>query len=467
MSLSTPADLPHEIPAAIDSSTAIQPIPEDAQPHRWPLPSRIGFRFAFCYLGGYCLFNGNATVWSAIPLAGDPIQDIFAKAFALPAQYLAQHLFHVAPPGNRLHPTGSGDTAINWIALLILFCASLIATAIWTAFDRRRPHYQSLAAWLRFLIRLTLGIGMVTYGLAKIFPLQMPPPTIANLNEPLGLHSPMNLLWSFIGLNPAYEMICGAAEFLAGCLILFRRTALAGAIFTAFVVTNVLLFNLFFDVPVKLYAGHLLLLSLFVILPDARSLFSFFWSHQPAAPTGIWVPPATRPWFRRTTVAIEIGFVVLALGVNLINLIPYWRTEHLLRTAPCPLCGAWRIDSANILDAAGSPTPHPLPTTNGGSAVELNINNPTRGSLADSSGRLSNIQLTPNFSTHTLTFAPPEKPAIIYSVSTPDSTHLILTPVGDAAKTSATLNLTLLTPPGGYPLVHRGFHWISEFPYQR
>ena len=112
----------------------------------------------------------------------------------------------------------------------------------------------------------------------------------------------MAVLWAFIGMNPVYEILCGTAELMGGVLLLFRRTALFGALTTAFVVTNVMLYNFCFDVPVKPCSVHPLLLALFVTLPDAGQLIRFFWLHKAAAPTGIWVPPASRPWFRRTTV---------------------------------------------------------------------------------------------------------------------------------------------------------------------
>ena len=302
--------VPLEIPLAevpVDAATAEVALAADGQDHGWSAGLRVGFRFAFCYLTGYCLLNGNATMLEAIPVWGEKVQEFFAGSLVYPAQYLAQHVFHVAPPGDKIHLTGSGDTAIAWIAHLVLLVAALVAGAVWSALDRRRRHYQTLLAWLRFLIRLTLGFGMVTYGLLKVFPLQMPAPSMISLSEPLGMHSPMAVLWNFIGMNPVYETICGGAELLGGLLLLFRRTALLGALLTAFVVTNVLLYNLCFDVPVKLYAGHLLLLALFVTLPDVRQLYRFFWLHQAAAPTGVWVPPARRAWFRRATIGIEVG----------------------------------------------------------------------------------------------------------------------------------------------------------------
>lgn len=455
----------------IDAATASELIPEDLEPHRWSTATRIGFRFAFCYFGLYCLCNGNATIWESIPVVGEHINEWLADIFALPAQYLAGHLFHVAPPGNKIHPTGSGDTAIIWIAVLLLLVVSLVAAAIWTAIAERKPkrrlQYQTLLAWLRFTIRLTLGCGMVGYGLAKVFPMQMAVPTVASLAEPMGMHSPMALLWSFIGLNPVYEIVCGAAELIAGLLILFRRTALAGAIVTAFVVTNVLLFNLCFDVPVKLYAGHLLLLSLFVILPDVQPLVRFFWLHQPAEPTGVWVPPSSRRWFRRATIAVEIVFVLLTVGGTVYGIAPDYRKSHAARLAPCPLRGAWRIDTATLTTPTGATIPNPIVSENKRPFVELDITTNTRSALRDDTGVLSSFPTKIDSAKHTLEFTRPDKSTITYETGTPDATHLILKPTGTEAKSVSTLTLTLVSPPQGYPLITRGFHWVSEFPYQR
>jgi hypothetical protein len=291
--------------------------------------------------------------------------------------------------------------------------------------------------------------------------MQMSQPSISVLSEPFGMHSPMALLWNFIGLNPWYESVCGAAELLAGLMILFRRTALAGALFTAFVVSNVLLYNLFFDVPVKLYSGHLLLLSLFVILPDARALFRFFWQHQPAAPTGVWVPPATRPWFRRATIAIEIVFVMSVIGNNLFGLIPSWLERRAEAAAKCDLCSAWRVESQPVAPATHLPSPF------SGDVSELVVNSPTGAVLRDPTYRASYVRIEINGTARTLEMYQPSSNKILFSFTQPDSMHLILTPMGDKAGKAQTVEFVRTTPIGGYPLLHRGFHWVDEYPYQR
>lgn len=467
--LSVPSEVPTlSVPARpMDAATAPLPSNEDSVSHRWSPWLRVCFRLGFCYFLGYCLLNGNATIFQSIPVWGDKIQDFLANTLLLPAQFLAQHLFHVPSPGDKIHPTGSGDTAINWIAHLILLVLALLAAGIWSGLDRRRPHYQTLSAWLRFLIRLTLGFGMLTYGLVKLFPLQMPVPSMASLAEPLGMHSPMAVLWAFIGMNPVYEMICGTAELIGGILLLFRRTALLGALVTAFVVTNVVLYNFCFDVPVKLYSVHLLLLALFVTLPDAGQLIRFFWLHQPAAPTGIWVPPATRPWFRRTTIGIEVGFALLALGGSAYGALQSWRTTHAARVAPSPLRGVWRIDSATSVGADGNPSPHPVYSADHRPFTELDIDSNVRAAFRDDAGALSYFKTKIDPARHTVQFIRPDSSTISFEAITPDTGHLTLTPIGTEAHTASKLSFSRVSPSGGYPLMNRGFHWISEYPYQR
>ena len=458
------------LPTPVDASVATQPMVEDGQPHRWSLGKRIAFRLAFCYLGGYCIFSNNVTIWSVVPSLGTSkgtliLSRAVARAFLMPAQYLAGHLFHVAPPGDRLHGTGSGDTAINWIVLLLLLAVSVIATAVWSVLDRRRPHYQTLEAWLRFLIRLTLGLGMVVYGLDKVFPLQMAPPSVSSLAEPLGMHSPMAVLWDFIGVNPLYEMVCGWAEFLAGVMLLFRRTALAGAIFSVFVIANVVLYNFFFDVPVKIYSAHLLLLALFVILPDAKALFRFFWKHEPAAPTGVWVPQPKRRWFRRATLVVEVVFVALAVGESAFGSALYWVRHHKERVAAigCEMCRAWRVEEEPPAgDMARLPSPF------GTYVAEVAINTPTQAVLSnDSEQGPIDVPVKIDDVHHTIEFDGPGKNKTVFAIAQTDATEMTLAPTGDKAGKAATLKLTSLTPKSGYLLTHRGFHWVSEYPYVR
>ncbi len=239
------------------------PAPAGAVPPRWGALTRFGFRLSFAYLALYALMNGNLTVLVFIP----KVQGWLTWPAATLAVWVGNHLFHLTGIAARWHGGGSGDTALDYVRLFCFAATAAVAALVWSVLDRRRPSYPLLFAWLRFVLRLTVGLGMLAYGFAKVFPLQMREPTYAILNNTYGNSSPMTLLWITIGLHRGYEAVCGLAEVLGGLLILWRRTATLGALFSGFVMANVVLYNLFFDVPVKIYSCHLVLICLYLLVP--------------------------------------------------------------------------------------------------------------------------------------------------------------------------------------------------------
>jgi hypothetical protein len=289
------------------------------------------------------------------------------------------------------------------------------------------------------------------YGFYKVFPIQMPPPNLAVLNEPLGQTSPQTLLWTLLGLVPMYERICGLAEVAGGVMILFRRTALFGALLSAFVMMNVVLYNFYFDVPVKLYAVHLLLMCCFVALPDVGSLWSFFVLHKDAHPSGVWVPPAQRRGFRLATHIVEAVFLFGAV----LAFIKYDHDRYAAYTASVrssPIIGLWKLD-------ASSPMPK---TFTGEPWYEISIDNLTRGMARSTDGQLWRMYLTCNDAGHTIRMVSRGgEGAVKYTWQTPDPNHLILQTSG------TTLTFSRIPTPAQYPLLTRGFHLVSEWGYER
>src|SRR6202012_5647978 len=113
---------------------------------------------------------------------------------------------------------------------------------------------------------------LISYGLAKEFPMQMPYPGLTRLLEPFGNFSAMGVLWASIGVSPAYERFAGCAELAAGVLLLVPRTTLLGALIAALDMTQVFKLNMTYDVPVKILSFHLLLLAVFLAAPDLPRL---------------------------------------------------------------------------------------------------------------------------------------------------------------------------------------------------
>jgi hypothetical protein len=110
----------------------------------------------------------------------------------------------------------------------------------------------------------------------KVIPIQMPYPDLTRLIEPFGNFSPMGILWSSIGISPAYEIFAGCAETLGGLLLIFPRTAIFGALICLADMLEVFMLNMTYDVNVKLISVHLILLALLLLTPDLRRLVNVF-----------------------------------------------------------------------------------------------------------------------------------------------------------------------------------------------
>jgi hypothetical protein len=452
---STPELSPDLTPFPLDPE-APPPLPP---PPRWSLATRLAFRFAFCYLMIYALGCANATLWEVIPFhIGEHLDDWTSWPFFHSAQWLGQHLFHLTGVGAKLHGTGSGDTILNWIAVGVMLTVAILATIIWSAVDYKTTAYPRLFFWFRLILRLTLGVAMLTYGLVKLFPLQMGPPSLAVLNEPLGNTSPMTMLWTLIGLNPIYEMVCGAMELMGGIFILFRRTALLGALLVAFLSTNIVLYNFCYDVPVKLYALHLLFMSIAVLAPDLPGLFNFFFLHRPWTPTGGWTRPARRYGIRLET-AITVAVLLLAALPEAFGLRGAYSHQLASQRHPAPLTGEWHLSS----------TTKPFLTGDGVPLSDIFFEPSGRAMIRSSDGVLWRGGAALDDKKHTLQLFvsghvgdPP-----LYALTQPDATHLVLTPTGKQAKDNGTLALTRIPVPTHYPLLDRGFHFVNEWGLER
>jgi hypothetical protein len=422
--------------------------------HRWSLPAKVAFRFSFLYLVLYMFFNGNVTLFTILepfPAVLRWVSEKLFWPFGTLTQWWAVKAFHLSGIAATWHRDGSGDTALNFALCGSFLGVAVVGTLVWSVLDRKRPHYQTLYAWLRFLVRLNVGLGMLQYGFYKVFPIQMQPPNLAVLNEPLGNASPMTLLWTLLGLSPVYERVCGLAEVIGGVLILFRRTALTGAIISAFVMTNVVLYNFFFDVPVKLYAVHLLLMAMFVMLPDVTPLWDFLVMQKSAKLRGVWVPPASRKSFRTATVIVEAVFLVCAIWSEY----SYDHDRYAAYTASVrssPLIGLWSLEpnSAVPMTIAGVPW------------TEISIDNLTRGMARSTDGMLWRMYLKDDEAKHTLGMVSRGgEGAVTYHWATPSPDQLVLTTGGK------TLSFHKVATPAQYPLLTRGFHLVSEWGYER
>lgn len=244
----------------------ISPYPTDLH---WSSSRKLGFRFLFLYFFLY-LFP--------FPLGNLPWIDITAtwvqNGWNLLVPWVGKTVLGIEEPINTVF-NGSGDRTFDYVQVFTFFFLALIGSTIWTLADRRRINYERLNQTLWIYVRYGLAISVMGYGFAKIFKTQFPEPGFFRLLESYGDSSPMGLAWTFMGYSKAYNYFTGIAELLAG-LMLFRKTSSLGALITIAVMTNVVMMNFSFDIPVKLYSAHLLLMAIYVLSPDFQRIWNFF-----------------------------------------------------------------------------------------------------------------------------------------------------------------------------------------------
>jgi uncharacterized membrane protein YphA (DoxX/SURF4 family) len=187
--------------------------------------------------------------------------------------------------------SGSGDKLYDWVQVAAMLAFALVGAGIWVWFDRARRGDRITSELARIGLRYALGATMLSYGIAKVLHQQMPAPGMHRLLQPYGESSPMGLLWTFMGQSWVYSAFAGGLECLGGLLLFFRRTTTLGALILVTVMANVFLMNMTFDVPVKLYSAHYLIFALVLAAPDAKRLLNVLVWHRPADAASI-----TRPW---------------------------------------------------------------------------------------------------------------------------------------------------------------------------
>lgn len=168
--------------------------------------------------------------------------------------------------------TGSGDGVMAYLSLFLGLLVSLLATLIWSIVDQARSNYVKLQFWFLSTLRVLVAIFMLLYGFAKVFLIQFRTPSLTKMVQTVGEMSPMGLAWTFMGFNPIYTIFTGLLEVVAGLLLIFRPSKTLGAILTVGVMGHVAMMNLCFDIPVKIFSLHLVLMGLILLVADRKRI---------------------------------------------------------------------------------------------------------------------------------------------------------------------------------------------------
>jgi hypothetical protein len=249
----------------------------------WKTWQKIAFRFSFLFLG-----LASVICWEIQSLIiyifffkeeGFNFGKIYGP-LVRPLYWLDKNLFHTGYDP-KVHSHSTQDNHFGVVFYLTLLLVAAIGCIAWSIADNKRPSYNKLYYWFRFYQRYLLAFIMLGYGLDKFIPTQMPYPNVISLLSPLGESSRFDVLWNFIGTSPGFERFTGCCEIIASLLLLNRRTAVFGSLFMCTILCNVVAFNVFYNIPVKMFSSQLLAYNLFLIVPFLKKLTRIFYYGQP------------------------------------------------------------------------------------------------------------------------------------------------------------------------------------------
>jgi predicted DCC family thiol-disulfide oxidoreductase YuxK len=350
---------------------------------------------------------------------------------------------------------GSGDTSFSYAFHVVAAIAGLLVAAVWTLVSSGAPVRARTTDRVRMYVRYSLASTMFTYGWIKVFGMQMPAPGPDRLVGTIGDMSPMGLLWTFMGASTAYQAFAGASEVLGGTLLLWRRTTLLGALVSAAVMTHVVVLNFSYDVPVKLFSTHLLLMALWLAVPHAPRLAALFLLGLPTAPTSTAAPAARR--LPRWLTAVFVFLIAVVPAVTAAQ-----RAAMVQRqTARSSLHGIYRVASASGQSALGVDGDDTTPWT------RLGINVMGLGAVQRASGRSSRIGVTIDEKAGTIGLRPagtPPSAAVVVPYALDAAGALRLE--GDVGGRRIAIVLQKEASSTSL-LMDRRFHWINEFPLNR
>lgn len=326
--------------ACIEQSTRTQ----------WRVATRVIFRFAFVYFTLYVLvplfFFAQTNLH--LPALRAAHEHFWRSGLSF---WAAAHVFGATPAdASVLMPDG----LLGWIHVVWLMTIATVVTVFWSIVDRKRLEYRRLHAWLRLVVRIALALTLTQYGAEKIWPTQFPLARPHQLLGRVGDYSPAQLLWVYIGASRGYETFTGAVELVAAALLFVPQLVTLGAVVALAAATNVLMLNVFYDVTVKNFSLHLVLMALFLLIPDVRRLVNVFVLNRGAAPAD------QPPLFRRTGLARIALVAQLAIGIAaishslLLNKSDATRTNVFDQTR-VPWYGVWNVTEFRLDGIARPP----------------------------------------------------------------------------------------------------------------
>ncbi|EHQ28900.1 MFS transporter [Mucilaginibacter paludis] len=200
----------------------------------------------------------------------------------------------------------------DWgIALLI----GIVGGLIWTLIDRNRTKaYDILYYWIRVVVRYRAGIGIIGFGFTKLFPTQMPYPSLGLLNSNFGDFTAQKIYWMSVGIVPWYQVFGGIVEILAGGMLFFRKTSTFGALLLVGALGDITFVNYAYDGGVHVYAFYFVLLGFFILADDLPKLYNLLILERYTVPVRLY-PDFRKPWLKYTRITLKALTFLIFFGI--------------------------------------------------------------------------------------------------------------------------------------------------------
>ena len=433
------------------------PAPAPAAGPRWNAATRVAFRFSFVYFTLYVASTQMLGGLIVLPKVNIPSIGTLPPLRNL-TERVAAHLFHARLP-LVVTGSGSGDKTFDFVQAFCLLAVAIAATVVWSIVDRRRQHYQTLQTWFTLFLRFSVAATMAGYGAVKVIPLQMPAPQLTRLVEPFGNFSPMGVLWYSVGASFPYEIFTGCVEVLSSALLFVPRTAIAGALVALAATTQIFVLNMTYDVPVKLFSFHLIVMSLVLMAPDASRLANLLLLDRAAGPSTR-VPLLRNPRAMRWLAGAQVAFGAYVLAMNFYGGVTRWKTFG--GGAPKPsLYGIWNVDEMTV---DGQSVPPLLTDAKRWRRVVFQSMTGMSFQLMSSAFVPFAVKIDDTARTVTLTKPADTSWSARFTYERPRSDRLILDGDMDGQKVRLAMHLV---ERDSFLLVNRGFHWVQEYPFNR
>ena len=420
----------------------------------WPLWKKLMFRFFFIY---FAFLIAPWTWLDAIPGVSFVTQ-YYYQMLDWAVNTANAKIFHIRPELVPLN--GSGDTSYGYAQMDLMLVLSFLGCIVWSIADRQRPNYKKLNYWLCLFVRYYVALVAFSYGIIKLFSLQMPFPSLSQLNTPLGDYLPMRLSWMFLGYSSPYQIFSGAMEVLAGTLLLYRRTTTLGVLLATAVFMNVMVLNLSYDIPVKLYSIHIVALCLYLLVNESQRIICFFILNKPAQICSTYHFPFTKKWMRVSRVVLKTLFIIVAVGMVFYHSIE-WKNNVDQVNDPRP----FRKGVYEVAMFVVNNDTIPQDYSDTLRWQDFIIDTKQNGSIktADTAFRQryrrGYFSYSADSALQTVTFKNGEAEFASFKYQMPDTNTILLT----GNKRGDSLYVVLKKTPRHFQLAEKQFHWLSEY----